>query len=114
MTTPIEDTLAHVARLLAQKRYTELERQSAGRRLTANEIESAITDYGGTIVAPLASDLSRLDVVPIRNTRPQAYSIRFRLQTLEEGESDLELQATFIENASNDLLNFEIDNIVVP
>ena len=52
-------------------------------------------------------------MLPIRGTSPQEYSVRFRLYTQEEGRSDLELQATFIENSEDELMAVEVDNIIV-
>lgn len=53
------------------------------------------------------------DVIPIRGAVPPAYSVRFRLFTLEEGPSDLELQATFIGYPSDEMMRVELDNIIV-
>jgi hypothetical protein len=69
-------------------------------------------DYGRTLVPPPAEALSNLDMVRVHASASPAYSIRFRLHTLEEGVSDLELQATFIEREPG-TMRVEIDNIVV-
>lgn len=65
------------------------------------------------LVMPPTEAFSRADIIPIRATTPATYSIRFRLYTQEEGESDLEVQATFIEKPATELMTVELDDILV-
>ena len=109
----IEQALRRVVELLVQKDYAALERITGGVRLTASEMESGVNDYPGTLTVPPPTAYSRADVIPIRNTSPQAYSVRFRLYTREERESDLELQATLIDNPAAGPMTIEIDDILV-
>ena len=113
MSPRIERTLRKVVELLVRKDYPALEQLTRGGRLNAAEIGSGVDDYGRTLVLPPPEAFSRVDVVPVRGTTPPAYSIRFRLFTREEGESDLEVQATFIDNPASDLMTVELDNILV-
>jgi hypothetical protein len=109
----IESTLRDIVSLLAQKDYAALERVTNGIRLRASEIEASINEYGRTVALPPPKAFSDIDVIPVRASVPAAYSIRFRLYTIEEGRSDLELQATFIENPLAEQMRVEIDNIIV-
>jgi hypothetical protein len=84
-------------------------------RLKASEIEYGVKVYGKTLVLPPPDAYSQVDVIPVRLSArtPQAYSIRFRLYTEEEGHSDLEVQATFVEESSSDFMTVELDDILV-
>jgi hypothetical protein len=113
LTAGIEKTLRKIIELLVQRDYAALERLTGGERLTASEIESGVDDYGRTLILPPSNSYSRADIIPIRNKTRQEYSIRFRLYTAEEGESDLELQATFIANNEGEMMTVEIDDIIV-
>jgi len=109
----IESTLREVVRLLVAGEYLLLEQLSRGTRLTAAEIEAGVSEFGRQLVFPPQDAFSEVDVVPIRNSSPPEYSIRFHLYTAGEGQSDLELQATFIEAPSEEFMRVEIDNILV-
>jgi hypothetical protein len=108
----LEKTLRAVVDLLVKRKYAELEKMTAGVRLKAAEIESVVNEYGRTIADAPAEAYSNVDVIPIRASAPPAYSVRFRLFTVEEGASDLELQATLIDE-SGELMRVEIDDILV-
>ena len=109
----IEQTMRVVVGMLARGEYSELERLSDAMRLRASEIEASVRGYGSRIVMPPEAAFSGIDVVEIRGAAPPAYSVRFRLHTLDEGPSDLELQATFRERAADELMGVELDNIIV-
>lgn len=72
-----------------------------------------VDEYGCTLVFPPPEAFSHPDVIAIRNPSPQAYSVRFRFYIEEEGLSDLELQATLIEDPTGDLMTVELDGILV-
>ena len=112
MAKSIERTLRVVIDLLVRKNYAELEELTMGVRLKASEIESGVAEYGRTIAEAPAEAYSNLDVIPVRGSVPPAYSLRFRLYTTEEGISDLELQATLIDE-SGELMRVEVDAITV-
>lgn len=110
----IERTIRAVVELLVRRDYAALERLTSGVRLKASEIESGIVDYGRTIVSPPPDAFANLDVIPILGSKPHAYSVRFRLFTKEEGQSDLELQATLIlARGPFEQMDVEVDNIRV-
>ena len=112
-TNSIVRTLGAVVELLVRRDYAELERLTGGACLRASEIERGVRDYGRTIVLPPPEAFFHADVIPIRGAVPPAYSVRFRLYTQEEGLSDLELQATFVDDAHDETMRVEIDNIIV-
>ena len=100
--------------MLVAKDYGGLEALSQGVRLTAEQIEAGVTVYGRRLVDPPDAADQDLDVVQIQGKTPPAYSVRFRLSTEEEGRSDLELQATFIDaGPSEDVMVVEIDGVLV-
>lgn len=107
-------TLKHIVELLVTGRYDELESLSHGVRLKAEHIRSSLDEYGGTLVPPPPSAFDEVDVIEIEGQPTPEYSIRFRLYTSEEGESDLEFQATFIDkDPSANLMDVEFDDILV-
>lgn len=110
----IELTLREIVRLLAQADYETIEKVTHGVRLKASEIEAGVVEYGRTLVFPPPEAFSDIDVIPIYGSTPAAYSIRFRLHTIEEGKSDLELQATFVDIGPGKQMKVELDNIIVP
>src|SRR5689334_21362992 len=109
----IGSTLRRVVNLLVGKDYAGLERLTRGVRLRASEIETGIREYGRTLVLPPPEAFSSADVIAIRGSVPPAYSVRFRLHTREEGLSDLQLQATFIEDLNENNMVVQLDNIIV-
>lgn len=113
MANSLERSLRLVVDLLVAKDYAGLEQLTRGERLKASEIESGVRDYGRTIVAPPQEEFSKIDAVPVDGAAPPAYSVRFRLYTLEEGLSDLEVQATFIESSDAEVMKVELDGILV-
>jgi hypothetical protein len=109
----IRFTVRHLVELLVARDYQALEKLSNSVRLKAEEIESGVLDYGYTLILPHQEAYDKIDIIPINNSLPSEYSIRFRLFTKEEGESDLEIQATLIESSVQDTMHVEIDNILV-
>lgn len=112
-TKAIERALHEVVELLVAKDYAALECLTRGARLRASELRQAVEDYGRTLVMPPPGDVARADVVSIHGSSPQAYSVRLRLFTQDEGPSDLEVQATLIEDPGANGMRVEIDNIIV-
>lgn len=92
--------VGNVVALLAARNYVGLQHLSAGVRLTSEQIESAVRDYGRTIV-PLPSEaFALIDYVAVKNARPPAWSAYVPLFTQEEGRSDLSINLTLIESES--------------
>ena len=92
--------------------YGELSRQTGEKRLTAEELRRAVTDYGRSLVAPPAGAWSPRSIVEIEKTQHEAWSVYIDLWTAEEGRSDLTLELT-LRDSANDLYDVEIDNLHV-
>jgi hypothetical protein len=100
--------------LLVQRKYEALEKLSLGVRLTAEQIAIAVEEYGKTLILPPTNSYDTADVISIENVVIPEYSVRFRLFTLEEGQSDLEIQLTMIDQPTQNFpMRIELDNILV-
>ena len=100
--------------MLSRRDYAGVEALSNGVRLKAEHIESGVNDYGRTLTDPPDDAYDNIDVVAVDGRSPAEYSIRFRLFTKEEGQSDLELQATLIDdNEPSEVMRVEVDGILV-
>ncbi len=109
----LEATVRHVVELLVARNYQAIETLTEGVRLKKHEIEAGVLEYGRRLTPPPTGAYGLVDVVPISNTSPSEYSIRFRLYTEEEGRSDLEIQATLIDTDKTALMKVEFDNLLV-
>lgn len=89
-----------------------LESLSRGRRLTADEMDQAIRDYGKKLVLPPDDAFENLDVIKVEAAQPPTWSVVFDLWTEREGRSDLSLELT-LTDIGNEELGIEIDDIHV-
>ncbi len=105
-------TLQYLLSLFVRCDFVALERVSHGVRLTANEMELAIKEYGSMIVMPPSKVYEDLDIIEIEGASPKSWSVRFDFWTEKEMPSDLTLELTLI-SSKEDLLKVEIDNIHV-
>jgi len=98
--------------LLAQGDYKALLRSAPRSRLNAEQLASAVGDYGRTI-APLPPDGYRLiDYVPISGSKPAAWSVAVPLFTKEEGRSDLTMELTIAQTQDGSYIA-QIDDVHV-
>ena len=112
----IEDTVKCIVSLLVEEGYERLEKLSGSVRLKAGEIETGVAEYGRRLVPPPDAAFEKIDAIPLLGVDPAQYSIRFRLFTEEEGESDLEIQMTLVDQPNKEIdgiMSVEIDNILV-
>lgn len=105
-------TIKIVVDLLVRGEYGTLESMTRGVRLSAPEMERAVTEYGRTLVRPPESGWALMDVYSLDGCKFPAWSVDVPLWTEEEGESDLTLQLTLIE-FSQGLFRVEIRDIHV-
>jgi hypothetical protein len=88
-----DQTVSLVVNLLVAGRYDELSRLGGGESLGAQELASAVAEYGRTLVPPPASRQPP-DFIRITGTPTEAWSVVAPLYTQEEGLSDLSLELT--------------------
>ncbi|WP_419663838.1 hypothetical protein Dvar_40610 [Desulfosarcina variabilis str. Montpellier] len=96
--------------LLFEGNYQQIEQITEGIRLNAKEIESAIKDYGKTLV-PYPKDVA-FDVIKIDANNSEEWSIVAPIYTLEEGLSDLSIELTLIQSGPESF-KIELDDIHV-
>lgn len=96
----IEAAVRVVVDLLVRGRYMTVEKVTRGRRLTASEMESAITTYGRTLVTPAENWWSTVEITPIDAGEQQAFHVVAPLWTREEGRSDLSVELRLMESSA--------------
>src|SRR5437870_12692774 len=87
--------------LLAQKRYAELKALDREHRLTPDSIADRVDEYGRTVVPFPEGEPARIDIQEIPNHSPRRWSVLIPLWTAEEGESDITLVTTMIDNGDD-------------
>ena len=78
--------------LLAEGAYEVLEVMTRGRRLSADEMRSAVHEYGATLVPLPEPALDELDVVQVTGSALPTFDVVVDLWSYEEGRSDLSLE----------------------
>jgi hypothetical protein len=111
----LRNTIKKLVGMLVVGDYEGLETLSGGVRLRSEEIEAGVVEYPATLVFPPDEAYEDIYVVEIDNASPPEYATHFRLFTNEEGRSDLELQATLVDDTPNsDEMRVIIDDLLVP
>ena len=111
MITGLQKKVDEIVLLLVEGKFAEIETLTNGTRLPAEQIKTAVSQYGRTLVLPPAEVFSLIDVIQIRNASPASWSITMPLWTKEEGRSDLTLELTLIQEACG--FKVELDDIHV-
>jgi hypothetical protein len=111
MNEELRRPVREVMELLAAGSYAEVERLTKRVRLTAQEMETVIRDYGRRLVVPPEGAFEFMDVVEVRNADPPSWSVTMPLWTREEGRSDLSLELTIVGGQKD--LRVELDDIHV-
>lgn len=106
----IESTVRLVYGHLLAKQYGELEKITNGSRMSASEIEEAVSDYGCELTD--YPDSIQLDVIEVEGGNPKEWSVVAPIFTKEEGLSDLSLELSITDNGQP-VYEIEIDNIRV-
>jgi len=106
----LKATVRHIMDLLATRDYDTLEQFTRSRRLSAEQLATALSEYGGTVVALSDHELERAEAFATESG--QACWSTLDLFTAEEGRSDLTLELTLHES-DTDLYDVEIDNLHV-
>ena len=104
-------TMTRLVGWLVQGNVAAIEEYTKGRRLSADLLQQAVSDYERKLVMPPhIADV--LDAIEVGAAQPRAWSVRVDLWTEEEGRSDLTLECTRTDGGG-DLLPAEIDNLHV-
>lgn len=108
----IKNELKHIIQLIVSGNYAEVENYTNNIRMTADEVQECIEDYGCKIVFPPDSAFEDLDIIEVNASTQKEWSVRFTLWTEEEGKSDLSLDM-FMNVGKDENLRLELYNIVV-
>ncbi len=92
----LSSAVAMVVDLLVAEDYDGVEALTRGRRLSADELRTAVAGQGCTLVPLPPAALDALDVVAITDADPPAYSVVVDLWSVE-GPSDLSLELRLVE-----------------
>jgi hypothetical protein len=99
----------HVMKLLVERRFDELEAATNGTRLSADDIEAAVDDAGGTLAMPPENVWKDLRVTGVRNW-PGAYAVQMHLWT-NRGRTPHTVELTVHEKGGKPVI--ELDDIIV-
>lgn len=108
----IHALIKQIVSSLVTNDYLAVQHRSNGIRLTADQLDQAISGYGRTLVMPPDTSFRELDAIQVSSASKPTWSINFSLWTQEEGRSDLTLECTVIDR-NNQELTIEIDNLHV-
>lgn len=106
--------LARLLDLLVVGDYAGAEALTGSVRVSADEMRTAISDYGGTLTPIPEAGWNLVDAV--RVTAPtvgKVWSVEIPLWSEEEGRSDLEVRTT-ITVLPDGQMRIELDDILVP
>lgn len=109
-----EELQVHVERivqLLAERKFGQIESLTRGVRLSAQEMETALDEYGRTLVRLPRNAFKLMDIIPHHSEKASSWSVIMPLWTAEEGRSDLSLELTLIRQGDD--VSIELDDIHV-
>jgi hypothetical protein len=91
---PVQSALDEIVPLLVADRMEDIQRIDRGGRMKAHEWRTRIAEYGKTLKSPPQGDFESSDVIPLQGQEGSAWSVWYRLWTVEEGKSDLAVELT--------------------
>lgn len=109
----IETAVRVIISLLVRGEYQAIERVTHRRRLSAQQLERAVTDYRRTVVEPAAGWWDEVTVTPIDAGDRAAFHVAAPLWTAEEGRSDLTLELKLV-GSGQDTYESEVLDLHVP
>lgn len=83
--------------VLAEGDFEKLSRLAPRSRVTSQEIEAVIKQYGRRLLPLPVRAFEFIDYIAVHNTTPPVWSVVVPLYTEEEGRSDLSLELTMVE-----------------
>ncbi|MBN2569090.1 MAG: hypothetical protein JXB42_06635 [Deltaproteobacteria bacterium] len=107
MENSIKTIVQNIVQLLVNEEFQKIETLTAGIRLSANEIRTAIYEYGCTLILPPPSEYKTLDIIRIKDETASSWSVRMNLWTQEEGKSDLSIELTIKEEDGVSVVEFD-------
>jgi hypothetical protein len=108
---PVRSALDEIVPLLVAGRMEDIQRIDRGGRMKADEWRTAIAEYGKTLRKPPQGDFETADVIPLQGQEGSAWSVWYRLSTVEEGKSDLGVHLTV--HYDGHTVEIEVDDLVV-
>ncbi len=111
MERQIKEIVASLIALLVEGEYSEIERKTNGARLSAEEIKTAVEQYGRKLVPPPSEAYDEMDVIEVKGSGVPQWSITMPLWTKEEGRSDLSVELTIFKKTEG--VTVELDDIHV-
>lgn len=106
----IEKAVRQIYSLLCNCQYEEIVKITAGITLSSNQIAKSIAEYKCQLI-PYPDNLV-LDVIKVKDSNPQEWSVIAPIFTKEEGLSDLSIELSLVEKEVN-LYKVELENIRV-
>jgi hypothetical protein len=103
--------VCRIISLLVEGRYSDIEILTKSVRLAACDVKGIVNEYGRRLIMPPEEAFNLMNVVRVRNSGPQKWSITMPLWTEEEGRSDLSIILTLIQ--SDQGIEVELDDIHV-
>jgi hypothetical protein len=98
---PVRSALDEIVPLLVAGRMEDIQRIDRGGRMKADEWRTRIAEYGKTLRKPPQGDFETSDVIPLQGQEGSAWSVWYRLWTVEEGKSDLAVELTVYYDGQN-------------
>lgn len=83
--------------LLAAGEFEKLDRLAPRSRVSAQQIEAALKQYGRRLLPLPGAAYELIDYITVRNATPPEWSVVVPLFTEEEGRSDLSLELSMVE-----------------
>ena len=103
----INHCVATIISHLVARRYAEIERLTNCVRLTGEQIEAAVAEYGRTICEPPISLFEMVDTTKVSAAVLPTWSVVVPLWTVEEGRSDLSLELTIVIKGNGVVVEFD-------
>ena len=107
----LRSTTREIASQLAHGDYALVIGRCVKSRLTADDLQAVISDYGRKLVSPPADAYGDLDALQVKGAVVPRWSVRAPLWTEEEGRSDLTLEMTITMDANSPRV--ELDDLHV-
>jgi uncharacterized membrane protein len=105
----IAQVLKELVEDLVNARYNKILSQGKNGKLTIDEIQTALAEYGGTLTLPVKDDYTNANIVQVQNS--SEYMVEYELW-IDHQKSDLTLSCTVIFDES-DNTKVSIDGIHV-